>query len=268
MKIMRLLLIIAVIFSLSLVATAQDEPAAEGEEEVTPIAVTITGVVEEIGEGVVIVDGVPYWFSAEIDISVFVVGESITVTVVLSDDVTMTIIETGEAEDGEVVEEEVAEHPVAAAIAEGVGVPYEEVWGWAENDLGFGEIARAYLLANEAEVDVQEIFIMRIDMGMGWGNILKEYDVSPSALAPGALISGRLVLVDPEDLPEDVEADGSLTSEWSPDDVDYSEYEPDVVDEIVNGDGDGTNKFGCEGRGNSCNAPGQNKDKGDKGKGK
>jgi hypothetical protein len=81
-------------------------------------------------------------------------------------------------------------HPVATALAEEFELDYATVIGWHCDGFGFGEIARALLLAEQAEVDVEEILARKAG-GEGWGNILKDYDVHPSELAPGRVISGR-----------------------------------------------------------------------------
>lgn len=245
---LALVLVILVSLALVPVVTAQDDDPVE---ETPPVSTTITGVVEAVGDGVVTIDGVIYWVSEEVDASIFVVGEPITIEVLLADDVTMTIIAAHEPTEEELEELEESDdispeekHPVAAAIAAGVGADYEDIMEWAEHNLGFGEIARAYLIADAADVTVEEVLSLKIDQGMGWGEILKFYDLKASDLGSiGHLINGKLTLVDPEDLPEDVDPDGTLNSQ-----------DVDATDDTE------INKFGCPGRGNSCNAPGHNKD--------
>ena len=64
---------------------------------------------------------------------------------------------------------------------------YEEIIGWHCAGFGFGEIARAYLLADAAGVAAATYFAQR-QAGMGWGEILRQADVHPSQLAPGQVI--------------------------------------------------------------------------------
>jgi hypothetical protein len=82
-------------------------------------------------------------------------------------------------------------HPVAARLAEAFGVPYDEIMRWhCQAKYGFGEIARAYLLAQATDKTVDEIFAMRAN-GQGWGQIVKSLGVKPSDLAPGSVIKGK-----------------------------------------------------------------------------
>lgn len=256
----KLTIIVAMILmAFSLTVYAQDD--TEEPIESFPVGATITGTVTEVGEGMVVIDGVVYWLSADVDPALFVVGENVSITVILADDVTMSVIDVapyyGEVESINPNEQ----HPVGEALAEGLGVEYADIMGWADAEIGFGEIARGYLIANETGLPVEEVLAQRLDGQMGWGQIMQQYDVSPSTFAPGRLISGKLV-IEQVDLPEDVEDDGSLMAEWSPEitgiDLDATE---EVTEEVASNQGnDGINKFGCDGRGNSCNAPGHNKD--------
>lgn len=257
-----IIMIVGLLFTLSLSAIAQEETE---EIDSFPTGTEITGTVDELGEGYVIIDGVAYWLTTDIDPAEFVVGKAVSITVVLADDVTMSVISVDDYE-GEVEEIDPNDtHPVGNALAEGLGVDYEDIMGWADSEIGFGEIARAYLIANYAGIEVEEVFAQRIDTGAGWGQIMQEYDVSPSEFAPGRLISGRLIIEQIE-LPEDVEVDGSLETDWAPDvtGIDFEATDDDEEtseedSEASNQGNDGLNKFGCEGRGNSCNAPGQQK---------
>jgi hypothetical protein len=82
-------------------------------------------------------------------------------------------------------------HPVAQALADEFGVPYETIIGWHCDGFGFGEIARALLIAEQNEdVDPADL-LARHAAGDGWGAIKKDYGVSPSDLAPGRVISSK-----------------------------------------------------------------------------
>ncbi len=252
---------ILMLFAINLSVMAQD---TDESIESFPTGTVIVGTVTGLGDGYILIDGVAYWLTTDIDITLFVEGEAVSITVVLADDVTMSIISV-ESYDGEVEEIDPNDnHPVGTALAEGLGVEYTDIMGWADSEIGFGEIARAYLIANYAGIEVAEVFAQRIDAGLGWGQIMKQYDVSPSEFAPGRLISGKLIIEQIE-LPDDVEIDGSLDTEWSPEvtGIDFEDLSDgtEEIEEASNQGNDGINKFGCDGKGNSCNAPGKNKDK-------
>jgi hypothetical protein len=115
-----------------------------------------------------------------------------------------------EADEEEPVEEEPAElcmrddHPVALALANEFAYAYDDdadsaysvIADWHCSGKGFGEIARALLIAEKFKgeegetVTPEEVMAMR-DEGMGWGQIKKEFGVKPSDLAPGRVISGK-----------------------------------------------------------------------------
>jgi hypothetical protein len=84
-------------------------------------------------------------------------------------------------------------HPVLTAYAEeeyeGFDVTYDELAQYHCDGYGMGEIGRALLLAEATGESLEDILAMREEMG--WGQIKKEFDVSPSDLAPGRIISGR-----------------------------------------------------------------------------
>lgn len=81
--------------------------------------------------------------------------------------------------------------PVAERLATAFGVSYAEIMGWHCEGFGFGEIARAYLLAQKGnKLTVTQIFALRSG-GEGWGNIIKGSGISPSELAPGQVIRGK-----------------------------------------------------------------------------
>ncbi|MGQ9851458.1 MAG: thrombospondin type 3 repeat-containing protein [Aggregatilineaceae bacterium] len=80
-------------------------------------------------------------------------------------------------------------HPVAEALAASFEVDYDTIMGWHCDGYGFGEIARALLLAEyDGTVTAQELLDL-FASGLGWGEIKKQYDVHPSELAPGQTIS-------------------------------------------------------------------------------
>ncbi len=82
-------------------------------------------------------------------------------------------------------------HPVAEALAASFEVDYATIMGWHCDGFGFGEIARALQIAYLDEtVTAQELLDMSAS-GLGWGQIKKLYDIHPSEMAPGQVISAR-----------------------------------------------------------------------------
>jgi hypothetical protein len=82
-------------------------------------------------------------------------------------------------------------HPVAEALAASFEVDYATIMGWHCAGFGFGEIARALLIADiDGTVTAQELLDMAAS-GLGWGEIKKQYDIHPSELAPGRVISAH-----------------------------------------------------------------------------
>lgn len=98
------------------------------------------------------------------------------------------------AEGGEELEScLMADHPVATSLAEAFGLDYNTIGIYACDGYGYGEIARALLIAAESEYaqELPDDILQRREDGEGWGNILKDYDISPSMFAMGRIISGR-----------------------------------------------------------------------------
>jgi len=85
-------------------------------------------------------------------------------------------------------------HPVAAAIASFFGLDYSVVEAWHDEGLGYGEIARAYFLAELSGESVAEVMAL-YERGMGWGEVAKALDLAPGNRGwnLGAIMSGRLL---------------------------------------------------------------------------
>ncbi len=115
----------------------------------------------------------------------------------LFDGTSPTPIEPTEEPTAEVTPEPTAEptvlacnqpgQPVAQRLADDFGVSYDEIIGWFCQGFGFGEIARAYLLADSSGLPASTYFEER-QAGLGWGEIVKEAGARPSSLAPGQVI--------------------------------------------------------------------------------
>ena len=148
------------------------------------------------------------------------------------------------------------DHPVALALAEEFAYAYDDdadyaysvIADWHCSGKGFGEIARALLIAEKFKgeegetVTPEEVMAMR-DEGMGWGQIKKEFGVNPSDLAPGRVISGKH---------HGQEDEETMTE---------SEDQTGVETEMTTQTGKGN-------KGNDRTPPGQSKDKKNNGKGK
>lgn len=73
------------------------------------------------------------------------------------------------------------EHPVAARIAEGFGLEYDEVMALHEDGIGFGLIIKAYGIAEqypESGLTGADLLEMKLE-GQGWGEICREFDMHP-----------------------------------------------------------------------------------------
>ena len=79
--------------------------------------------------------------------------------------------------------------PVATRLSKDFDVSYSEIMTWHCQGFGFGEIARAYVLAQNSKLTVEEIFAER-KAGKGWGQIfadegLKVGDLSGNPIGKG-----------------------------------------------------------------------------------
>ncbi|MBN1565728.1 MAG: hypothetical protein JXA10_17930 [Anaerolineae bacterium] len=131
------------------------------------------------------------------------------------------------------------DHPVLLTYADSFDVSYDELLdAHCNGGYGLGEIARALNLAAQDGVDASWLDILAMRDTMGWGDILKEFDVDPSALAPGQIISKN------------------NKNKNQGDDTDGDDSAPGN-----SGNAPGQNKDDDSAPGNSGSAPGQTKDK-------
>ncbi len=142
------------------------------------------------------------------------------------------------------------DHPVASTLADAFGVDYATISAWA-CDYGLGEIAKALLMADQVEYsDIETILASAAELG--WGEILKAAGLSPSAFAPGQVISGRYhgeyATVDGEQLELQIR--------------DREQTELNAPGNSGNAPGHNRDN-GEDAPGNSENAPGHNRDTGD-----
>ena len=74
-------------------------------------------------------------------------------------------------------------HPVGLALASFFGVPYDEIMAWHEGGIGFGNIVKAYFLADALEdegLTVEDVLDEKLS-GTGWGRLMKDLGLSPSS---------------------------------------------------------------------------------------
>jgi hypothetical protein len=98
-------------------------------------------------------------------------------------------------------------NPVGEVLASEYEVDEGTIGEWRCDGYGYGEIARALALADLADEDAADILARRED-GEGWGNILKDYDIHPSELAPGRAISNGKNKNKDDDDDESLDDDG------------------------------------------------------------
>ena len=228
-------IVLIFLFSLLLMVPVSAQTVTEGEELDT-VEITFSGHISFDEEGNVYIDGYFLAPAGAISPSELSDGQYVEVTGIFLNDDTFQLTEidtsveeptcdvtgatedtaddcveepveeptcdaTGATEDtaDDCVEEPVCEpdgHPVAARIADAFDVDACEVEEMHDEGNGFGNIARAYLLAEAANlalvdgegepIDAQ-YFIDMHEAGMGWGQIVKDSGVHPSDLAPGKL---------------------------------------------------------------------------------
>ncbi len=128
---------------------------------------------------------------------------------------------------------------VAQAIADEFEVDVEEIIALHAEGLGYGEIVKAYALAEASGKTVEEILAMK-EEGMGWGEIAQALEVKPGAWEPNL---GELMR---DSKPKDKE-------ETSKDNPGNSGKEPPGKDKDDNGNGKGNGKENGKENGNGKN---------------
>ncbi|MAU10339.1 MAG: hypothetical protein CL607_10995 [Anaerolineaceae bacterium] len=236
----RILILFVMVFMLAVALPTMAQDTTDDTADLETIEITISGTVEFIvaddGTTTVLVGGVVVSASETFNPMGLVPGSYVEITGVLMDDDSVMVItvnfapeetpdpeetETPEPEETETPEPDVTEeapivlgncvpetHPVANRIANAYDVDVAEVIAMHCAGNGFGNIARAFLLAEAAAEDANmddsesvdgedtELIITPEDAwayldlhgaGMGWGQIVQESGVHPSELAPGRL---------------------------------------------------------------------------------
>jgi hypothetical protein len=148
-------------------------------------------------------------------------------------------------------------HPVASAMAEYFEVPFEEIEGLHQEGYGFGVIAHAYFIARTLDDGTMPIDLLNeFDSGKGWGVILKEHDLHPGRRGRGG------------NLGDVMSGQGQKTDSPGAAHVPPGQGKKDrdqpggSLDTLSSGGGDNDDK----GHGPPTTPPGQDKDKGPKGK--
>ncbi len=197
-------------------ASAQgDDPADE------PLLISIIGVVEDIQVDLIVVSGVTVYPEDVFDPADLSLGDIVIVTGYLMPDDTLqaTAFEIApeglvlpvppeepgeeqpveepdvEPEDTETCADYRDDQPVALSLAAEFEelADYDMIMEWHCEGIGFGEIARALLIEQaDGDVTAQEL-LDRFAAGEGWGEIKKDFDISPSDLAPGRVIAADKV---------------------------------------------------------------------------
>ena len=130
-------------------------------------------------------------------------------------------------------------HPVGIVLATFFNIPYTQVMALHDEGFGFGNIARAYLTAyaSGGVLTPTEVLQMRQE-GMGWGKIKNLYGIHPGGNGLGSIMRNK-------------GAAPVITTTVTPDEP---EAGPPSRPESGQGSSVGSN---CPG--NSCNAPGHQK---------
>jgi hypothetical protein len=119
-------------------------------------------------------------------------------------------------------------HPVARAISQFFSIPCTSVTALHDSGIGFGVLACAYMTAKASNGQLTPDQVLELhESGVGWGQIMHQYGVHPGGKGLGPIMSGH--------------ANGA-------------ESPPSNTP----GNSESSRQQSCPG--NSCNAPGHNKD--------
>ncbi|NDJ84405.1 MAG: hypothetical protein GYB66_00830 [Chloroflexi bacterium] len=227
--------------------TASDTPTPDPEEEVVPIFVDLTGTVQTIDAtgGTLTIDGITAYVDAE-QIRGIETGKTITISGELSDSGDIAVDTLQPTGPEVMVPAEVDCHPVLHIIANAYGTDCDVLEALHAEGLGVGEISRAYALADQANVEVDQIIEERQE-GRSWGEILSQLDdLSPGSLAAGIVIgNGKGTSIRPTD-PSSIVVEPRGNSGNA----------PGQSDEAPGNSGNAPGQSGAE-PGNRRNAPGQ-----------
>jgi hypothetical protein len=90
-------------------------------------------------------------------------------------------------------------HPVGIAIALYFNIPYTQVMSLHAQGVGFGTIARAYLMALASGGVLSPTQLLEMHQaGVGWGQIKKDYGVPPGGNGLGTIMGNKHTATQPE----------------------------------------------------------------------
>ena len=181
-------------------SSAPQTSASEDGQDVLPVAVSITGTVQEIDEeaGVLVVDGVviqmdftllPEDFSPQESPLLIVVGNLLDDGVIIASEIATPAPNTPSTiseSDATCTDERC--HPVLLILSAAYETQYDELETLHQAGFGIGEVARMLAISDSADVSLESVQAQR-ESGASWGQIMKSYpEVSPSGFAPGRTI--------------------------------------------------------------------------------
>jgi len=83
-------------------------------------------------------------------------------------------------------------HPVGLAISIYFSIPYTSVMSLHDSGVGFGVIARAYLTAKFSNGVLTPSQVLHLhESGVGWGQIMHEYGIHPGRKGLGSIMGGH-----------------------------------------------------------------------------
>ena len=225
LKFVGLALVLVALVISSVGMAPQRTALAQGDDPVEePLLISIIGVVEIVLPDSIVVSGVIVYPEGVFDPADLNVGDIVIVTGYLMPDDTLEatafeiapegiVLPTAPEDPGDEPVEDPGDdpapepedtttcadyrddQPVALSLAAEFEemADYDTIMGWHCEGIGFGEIARALLIEEtDGTVTAQEL-LDRFAAGEGWGEIKKDFDVSPSDLAPGRVIAADKV---------------------------------------------------------------------------
>ncbi len=169
--------------------------------------VEFTGVIQEIGTDSLVVDETTDIKDGpeRLELADLEVGWTVRVAGFLLPDGTVAAKKVRVVDDEEpVTPEPEGDHPVGLALATFFEVMYHEIMTWHEDGIGFGNIAKAYFVAEavgEDELTAEQILQDKLS-GMGWGQLMKHLGLSPSSKDKnlGQVMSGHGDDDEPEEI--------------------------------------------------------------------
>jgi hypothetical protein len=124
-------------------------------------------------------------FSLALVFGLFMVGMFFTSSSLAAARLPPSQAQAGHSPSALITPTETVTQPVAAALANHFGVPYEEIAALHDAGLGFGVIARAYFLAERFEDVTPQALLAEFQAGRGWGQIVRQLGLHPGRHGQG-----------------------------------------------------------------------------------